>query len=205
MPKANLALSLLAAQARYTMQSRMLRRADLRPVGLTVDPPLAPAMLSSVNWTVGVGVTEITLSYGRPYTAAGPFIEVQTCFVEEEGYLPPLEEPITRAGMRDDAWAREDWKTEVEVFETAPQVQVPEGEFEHHQRAVTVAEHQRYLPVLSRGRREGLRLSQDSMIVTAVARNGFPGTPAFEIVTDLEPYLAEDRRFTLGRLRSRKT
>lgn len=200
--RTKLALNVLGAQIRYTMHSGMLRRAGLHPVGLAVDPPLAPAMLDSVSWTVCVGVTEITLSYGRPHTTGGPFIEVQTCFVEEDGYLPPLEEPITRAGMRDDAWAGEDWEGAVEVFETAPEVEVPDGGFEYHERAVLVAGQQRYLPVLARGRREGLRLSHDSMVVTAVARHGFAGRPAFDLVKDVEPYLAEHKRFTVSRLRS---
>ena len=137
--KTKLALNVLAAQARYTMHSGMLRRAGLHPVGVTVEPPLAPAMLGDVSWTGGVGVTEIVLSYGQPYTTEGQFIEVQTCFVEEDGYLPPLEEPITRAGMRDEAWAGEDWEGEVEVFETAPEVEVPDGGFEYPERAVLVA------------------------------------------------------------------
>jgi hypothetical protein len=36
------------------------------------------------------------------------------------------------------------------------------------------------------------------MAVTAVARLGFPDRPQFELVTDLEPYLAEHRRFILS-------
>jgi hypothetical protein len=39
------------------------------------------------------------------------------------------------------------------------------------------------------------------MVVTAVARLGFPERPIFDVVEDLEPYLAEHRRFILSWLR----
>jgi hypothetical protein len=38
----------------------------------------------------------------------------------------------------------------------------------------------------------------DSKAVTAVARLGFLGRPHFELVTELEAYLAEHRRFILS-------
>jgi hypothetical protein len=198
--RVKLALGVLAAQATYTMHSVLLRRADLRPVGLTVDPPVVPAMLDYVTTTVGAGVTDIILTYGRPYATVGPFIEVQTCFVDEDDYLPPLEEAMTRAGIRDHAWAREDRESRIQVFEPAPEIQVPDGGFDYHKRAVIVWGQQRCVPVVSRGGREGLRFTHDSMVVTAVARHGFPESLAFDLVEDVEPYLAEHRRFTLSRL-----
>jgi hypothetical protein len=46
-----------------------------------------------------------------------------------------------------------------------------------------------------------LRLDYHPRIVTAVARGGLPERPAFEVVADLQPYLAEHRRFILSWLK----
>jgi hypothetical protein len=126
---------------------------------------------------------------------------VETCFSEADCDMPALEETITRAELRDDAWAREDWEGEPPVFGTIPEVQVPSDGFDRQERAVVVDGQERRLPVVSRGRYEALRFVHDSMVVTAVARLGFPERPAFDVVGSLEPYLAEHRRFILSWLR----
>jgi hypothetical protein len=46
-----------------------------------------------------------------------------------------------------------------------------------------------------------LRFVQDSVVVTAVARLGFGERPVFAVFEDLEPYMAEQRRFILSWLR----
>jgi hypothetical protein len=56
------------------------------------------------------------------------------------------------------------------------------------------------LTVVSLDGYEGLRFRHGSMVVTAVARLGFEGV-SFEVVDDLEPYLAGYTRFVLGWLR----
>jgi len=132
---------------------------------------------------------------------AGSFTEVQTCFSERDCHLSPLEETITRAKLRDDAWARQDWEREPGVFESAAEVEVPDDGFEWQDRAVVVAGQERRLPVVSRDGYEALRLGHHRMVVTAVARGGLPERPAFDVVEDLEPYLAEHRRFILSWLR----
>jgi hypothetical protein len=118
-----------------------------------------------------------------------------------ECYLPVLEKTITRAELRDQAWSREDWLGEPGVFDPMPEVQVPADGFERHERTVVVARHERRLPVISHGSYEALRFVHDSIVVTAVARLGFPDKPGFDVVEDLEPYLAEHRRFILSWLR----
>jgi len=55
--------------------------------------------------------------------------------------------------------------------------------------------------VVSPGNYEALRFRQGPAVVTAVARSGFPGVPSFQVVDDLEPYLAGYTRFVLSWLR----
>jgi hypothetical protein len=64
-----------------------------------------------------------------------------------------------------------------------------------------VAGQERQIPVTLHHRYEALRFAHESMVVTAVARLGFPDRPQFELVNDLEPYLAAHRRFILSWLR----
>lgn len=132
---------------------------------------------------------------------AGPLTEVETCFSGRDCYLPALEETITLAELRDEAWAREDWESELGAFEPEPEVRVPADGFEREERAVIVAGQEHRLAVVSRGSYEALRFVRNPVVVTAVARLGFPQRPTFDVVEDLEPYLAEHRRFIRSWLR----
>jgi hypothetical protein len=200
--RAKLALGAPLALAADVALFSMLRRARPKPVGLTVIPPLKPAMLSSAGWESGRGVTSVVMSYGRPLAVTGPLTVVQTCFSEADCYLLPLQETIGRAELRDAAWSREDWEAEPAVFEPSPEkIQVQAAGFEHDERAVVVAGQERRLPVVSHGSYEALRFTHGRLVVTAVARSGFPDRPAFDVVEDLEPYLAEHRRFIRSWLR----
>jgi hypothetical protein len=198
--RAKFALGVPLALAADVALFSMLRRARPQPVGF-IAPPVRPAMLGTGNESEGQGFTSIVLCYGRPLAVAGPFIEVQTCFSERDCHLPALEETITRARLRDDAWARQDWEREPGVFGSATGVEVPEDGFERQERAVVVAGQERRLPVVSQDGYEALRLDHHPMVVTAVARGGLPERPAFDVVADLEPYLAEHRRFILSWLK----
>jgi hypothetical protein len=198
--RAKFALGVPLALAADMVLFSMLRRARPYPVGFTVAP-LSPAMLGVGSESEGQVFTSIVLCYGRPLAVAGPFIEVQTCFSERDCHLPALEETITRARLRDDAWARQDWEREPGVFESAAEVEVPDDGFEYRDRTVVVAGQQRHLPVISQEGYEALRLEYHPMVVTAVARGGLPERPTFDVVADLEPYLAEHRRFILSWLR----
>ena len=86
---------------------------------------------------------------------------------------------------------------ETSVFSSDSPVEVPVDGFERAERIVLVAGQERRLPVLSHGNCEALRFVHDSMVITAVARLGFPESPRFDVVDDLEPYLAAHRRFIL--------
>jgi hypothetical protein len=200
--RAKLALGVPLALAADVTLFSMLRRARPKPIGLTVIPPLKPAMLSSAGCESGRGVTSVTMSYGRPLAVTGPLTVVQTCFSEADCSFFPLQETIKRAELRDAAWSREDWEAEPPVFEQGPEtIQVEAAGFENHERAVVVAGQERRLPVVSHGGYEALRFAYGGLVITAVARSGFPDRPAFDVVEDLEPYLAEHRRFIHSWLR----
>jgi hypothetical protein len=158
-------------------------------------------MLSSAGQSEFRSFTNVVLCYGRPLAVAGQLIEVETCFAERDCFLPALEETITRAELRDHAWIRQDWEGEVPVFSPHPEVQVPADGFECDERIVVVAGHEHRVPVISHGRYEALRFVHDSMVITAAARLGLPERPRFDVVEDLEAYLAEHRRFILSWLR----
>lgn len=87
------------------------------------------------------------------------------------------------------------------LFSPYPEVQAPADGFERDERIVVVAGQERRVPVMSHDRYEALRFVHDSMVITAAARLGFPERPRFDVVEDLEPYLAEHRRFILSWLR----
>ena len=200
MSRVMFALGVPAAMAADTVLFALLRRARPQPFGLS-SPAAYPAMLRSAGQRELRRFSSVVLSYGRPLTPAGQLIEVETCFAEGDCFLPGLEETIIRAEMRDEAWTRHDWAAEPDVFEPIPDVHVPAGGFERDESVVIVAGQERHLAVTRHHRCEALRFRHESMVVTAVARLGFPDRPQFELVTDLEPYLAEHRRFILSWLR----
>jgi hypothetical protein len=200
MSRAKFAVGVPLAMAADLALFAMLRRARPRPFGLS-SPAATPAMLSSAGQNGLRSFTSLVLCYGVPLRVAGPLTEVQTCFSEREGDLAALQETITRAELRDHAWVREDWEGSPAVFDPASEVQIPADGFERHERIVVVAGQERHVSVMSRGSYEALRFDHDSMVVTAVARAGFLERPHFDVVDDLEPYLAEHRRFILSWLR----
>jgi hypothetical protein len=81
------------------------------------------------------------------------------------------------------------------------EVPVPEADFVRQEQTVIVDGEQRAIPVMSLRQYDALRFRQGSMVVTAVARLGFPDAPSFHTVEDLEPYFAGHRRFVLSWLR----
>jgi hypothetical protein len=211
-PRVMFALGVPVAMAADLVLFAMLRRARPRPFGLS-NPAVTPALLSSASQSGTRSFTSVVLCYGRPLRIAGQLMEVETYFAETlaadvdvtvkdlVGFAPALEETITRAELRDQAWAKHDWMDETSVFSPDRPVEVPADGFERAERSVVVAGQERRVPVLSHGNCEALRFVHDSMVITAVARLGFPESPRFDVVDDLEPYLAAHRRFILSWLR----
>jgi hypothetical protein len=79
--RAMFALGVPAAMAADTVLFALLRRARPQPFGLS-SPTVHPAMLRSARQSELRSFTSVVLSYGRPLTAAGQLIEVETCFAE---------------------------------------------------------------------------------------------------------------------------
>jgi hypothetical protein len=179
--------------------ARMLRRAHPRPFGLTV-PAVLPVMVSSAEVEGSGDVVSVELCYGRMLSVTGPLIEVQTSFYDDDDPAAK-QEAIIRAERRDQAWVRKDWAADTGVFSPVPAVQVPVGGFEQSERQIVAAGHDYLVPVVSRGVYEGLRFTTDEAIITTVARMAFPEGLQFDVVEDLEPYLAARRRFFLSWLR----
>lgn len=200
MSRAQLVIGAPIALAVSRWRFSKLRRVDPHPFGLAIAPSLMPVMLWSDEW--GPGLTGVSLSYGRPLAVCGQLIEVATCFSEPDCELPSLEEAIVRAERRDAAWARGDWENAPEM--SGPEhfeIPAPPSGFDRQEHPVTAAGQERVVAVVSRRGYEALRFRHDSMVVTAVARLGFAGMPPFELVDDLEPYLAGYTRFVRGWLR----
>lgn len=204
MSRAKLALGAPLAMAADVTLLAMLRRSRPCPFGLS-NAGATPSMLWSAGSLGFSRCTEVVLCYGRPLRIGGPLTEVETSFPGGEADRPALREAITRAELRDQAWAREDWESDpgvsAPVHTPVPEVRVPAEGFERRGRLVVVAGQEQRVPVISRGSYEALRFDHDSMTVTAVARSGFPEWPRFDVVEDLEPYLAEHRRFIRSWLR----
>ena len=173
-----------------------LRRVRPRPYALTDVPPDMPRILSSEDY--GPGLTEIVLEYGHPYEVSKPLIQVQTCFSEEHCDSPSLEEAIARAEHRDACFARREWVHAGDSFDPVPWVPVPDRDLDYTKRVITVDGEERAATVVSYGTYAALRFGQGSVLVTAVARLGFPSVLSFGVIDDLEPYFAGYRRFVLS-------
>ena len=138
MSRAKLALGVPLAMAADQALSAMLRRARPRPFGLST-PAAMPAMLSSAGQSGLNSFTSVALCYGLPLRVAGPLTEVQTCFSDRDRDLSTLQETITRAELRDHAWAREDWEGDPGLFSPFLKCRIPADGFERHERIVIVA------------------------------------------------------------------
>jgi hypothetical protein len=176
-----------------------LRRVRPRPYALTRVEPGMPRLL----WSEGYeqGLTEIVLAYGHPHDVSKPFIQVRTCFGEEDCCSPSLAEAIARAEHRDACFARSEWVDAGDCFDPFPPVPVPDRILDHRQHTVVVDGEERTVSVVSCGHHAALRFRQGSVAVAATARLGFPSELSFGVTDDMEPYFAGYRRFVLGFLR----
>jgi hypothetical protein len=178
-----------------------LRRVRPRPYALwAVDMgPEMPRILWSEGY--GQGLTEIVLAYGYPHDVSKPLIQVQTCFSDEDCWSPSLEEAIARAEYRDACFARREWVEAGDPFDPFPERPVPYRNLDRSERILAVDSEERTSTVVSHGDYAALRFRQGPVLVTAVARMGFPPVLSFRVIDDLEPYFAGYRRFVVGFLR----
>jgi hypothetical protein len=173
-----------------------LRRASPRPYALAEVLPHSPRILWSESY--GPALTEIVLAYGHPHDVSKPLIQVQTCFSDEDCDSLSLEEAIARAEHRDACFARFEWVNAGDSFDSFPEMPVPDRNLDLSERMVSVDGEERTVTVVSYGNYAALRFYQGSVLVTVVARLGFPSVLAFHVVDDLELYFAGYRRFVLG-------
>src|SRR5579875_2713399 len=170
--------------------SRRLRAAHPHPLELRMEPAM-PRMLGFHGWSGGLNAMSLIYGYPHPRDVSRPLIEVMTCFSAARCYQPSLEEALVRAEHRDAAYARGDWEDPAGPFAPPigldPSVPVPASGFTRQDRAVVIDGEQRVVPLVSYRRYEALRFCQDTKIVTAVARSGFPGAPSFRTADDLGP------------------
>jgi hypothetical protein len=149
----------------------------------------------------GQGLAEIVLAYGHPHDVSKPLTQVQTCFSEEDCYSPSLAEAIARAEHRDACFARLEWVEAGDSFDPFPELPVPDRVLDHNERVLAVDGEERGVTVVSHGTYTALRFRRGPVLVTAVARLGFPSALSFRVIDDLEPCFAGYRRFVLGFIR----
>ena len=199
MSRAQLAAGAPLALAVSRLRFATLRRVRPRPYALPDVPRDMPRILWSEGY--GQGLTEIVLAYGHPHDVGKPLIQVQTCFSGEDCWSPSLEEAIARAEHRDACVARREWVAAGDSFDPFPERAVPDRDLDRTERILAVQGEQRTGTVVSHGDYAALRFRQGPVLVTAVARLGFPPVLSFRVIDDLEPYFAGYRRFVLGFLR----
>jgi hypothetical protein len=167
-----------------------LRRAGARPYALTGE---LPKILWQDGWSSGE-LTDVVLAYGYPHAVSRPFTEVETCFAGSPSAAPSLEVAIARAEHRDEFFARWEWVAAGGPFDDDTPAAVPAGGHRRDERMVSVDGAERPVMVVSRGNYAALRFRDGAVVVTAVARFGFPGELAFALIEDLESYFAGYRR-----------
>jgi hypothetical protein len=178
-----------------------LRKLEISPIGLA-SPPVLPPMNAAAD-RFGRHLAYVLLCYGKnPLDAAEPVIEMQTCPDDDDWYGPPaLNDVLTRAVLRDIARASrplrlvhsvwdENFHSQGEGF----RVTAPEDGFAAAQRSIIVQATEQETTVISHGHYEALRFHHGNLIVTALARHGFPKRLAFQAIGDLEPFITAGKQ-----------
>jgi hypothetical protein len=96
---------------------------------------------------------------------------------------------------------RLEWADADDSVEPFPPLPVPDRYLDHDERILAVDGKERAATVVSHGSDAALRFSLSPVLVTAVARLGFPPALVFRVIDGLEPYFAGYRRFVLRFLR----
>lgn len=185
MSRAQLAAGAPIALAVARFRFAKLRRVRPRPYALRDVQPEMPRILWSESY--GQGLTEVVLAYGHPHDVSKPLIQVQTCFSDEDCWSPSLEEAIARAEYRDACFARRERVEAGDSFDPFPERLVPDRNLDRTERILAVDGEERTSAVVSHGDYAALRFRQGPVLVTAVARMGFPPVLSFRVIDDLEP------------------
>jgi hypothetical protein len=194
MSRAQLVVGAPVALAVGRWRFSKLRRAGARPYALAGT---LPEILWQDSWRDG-SLTGVVLAYGYPHAVSRPFTEVETCFAGSPSDAPSLEVALARAEHRDEFFGRWEWVGAGGPFDDERPATVPADGHRRDERVVSVDGVERPVVVVSRGDYTALRFRDGAVVVTAVARFGFPGEPAFALVDDLEAYFAGYRRLVRG-------
>lgn len=197
MSRAQLVAGVPVALAVSRWRFGKLRRAGARAYALAGTPPGMPGILWQDGWNYH-DLENIVLAYGYPLAVSRPFTEVETCFAGSSSAAPSLEVAIARAEHRDEFFARRELVGAGGPFDDETPAAVPAGGHRREEREVSVDGAGRRVVVLSCGDYAALRFRVGTVAVTAVARLGFPGEPAFAATDELEPYFAGYRRLVRG-------
>jgi hypothetical protein len=99
--------------------------------------------------------------------------------------IPPCAWELGEAERRDAAIASRDWRALV-----PPQWAPVEGPFVTASAEIVVSGSRRTVPAVSYRHYTALAFAEDGAEVTVVSRHGLPAIPQFDVVADLEPFIA---------------
>jgi hypothetical protein len=171
------------------MMADQLRAHDPKPLGLVNDVVRLPAFVGSFSADGAVGsrlpgtLTSVTLCYGIPEDPLSPYLEVLTDFTPDHGATLSLRSALGAAVGQEKA--RQSGQPEREGRRHQP----PRGPLGPGQLDIVVAGRRQTVRTQSYESFHGLRFNHTGLIATVIARGNWPARPAFDVVTDLEPYL----------------
>lgn len=192
------AVSVITGWGRW-MASR-LRTLAPQPLGLVNDDlGLAAFVGSHLEGGQPETVKSMTLCYGIPEDPLSPYIEVLTDFTPEHSETLQLRSVLSEAAGREKS--RREAIPEHERRRRRP----PRGPLAAGSLEVSVAGRLRMVSTKSYDAFHGLQFSHAGLVATVVARAAWPDRPAFDLITNLEPYLTaiESRNSEVVKARAR--
>lgn len=193
------AVSVIAGWGR--MMARQLRTLAPVPLGLANDDLRLPAFVGSHNQGgEPETVKSMTLCYGIPEDPLSPYIEVITDFTPDQSATVQLRLVLDEAAEREKS--RQKGMPEHERRRPRP----PRGPLSAGTLEVSVAGQGRSISTKSYDGFHGLRFSHAGIVATVIARDAWPARLAFDLITNLEPYLtaieSPDSEVVKARVRS---
>jgi hypothetical protein len=170
-----------------------LRALEPRPFGLVNDVLRLPAYVGSHNQVLSFDsvaglsspgtLTSMTLCYGIPEDPLSPYLEVLTDFT------PGHQDTVHLRSALGEAVGQESSRQSGGPERGCGRHQPPRGSLRSTPLDIVVAGHALTVGTQSYQGFRGLRFSHSGLTVTVIARGNWPDHPAFELITDLEPYL----------------
>jgi hypothetical protein len=176
------AVSVIAGWSR--MMARQLRTLAPVPLGLVNDDLQLPAFVGSHSQGgEPETVMSMTLCYGIPEDPLSRYIEVITDFTPDQSATLQLRSVLSEAAEREKS--RQEGMAERERHRHRP----PRGPLAAGTLEVSIAGQERTISTKSYDGFHGLRLSHAGIVATVISRGTWPARAAFDLITNLEPYL----------------